>query len=221
MNIIMNKSFIWAWAFKNIVAIIAWTALAILFNKWWIALFALLFVSGIQTKTNSYRVCDGCGKHSPYANSYNEALDKAKEAGWIHYAWKSKRHEDGSVPFGGGWFIMGFDTDEGCYTYHYELKDWDLFQCKELDKGKPWDGHTSKDVRRLLSIPAADVAPVVHGRWDDSGRYTFPGGSTAVRCTECGCALTVSEFRLNNWNYCPVCGAKMDGDAENVRSKNV
>ena len=79
------------------------------------------------------------------------------------HAWKSKRHEDGSVPFGGGWFIMGFDTDEGCYTYHYELKDWDLFQCEELDKGKPWDGHTSKDVRRLLSIPAADVAPVRHG----------------------------------------------------------
>lgn len=71
------------------------------------------------------------------------------------HAWKSKRHEDGSVPFGGGWFIMGFDTDEGCYTYHYELKDWDLFQCKELDKGKPWDGHTSRDVRRLLSIPTA------------------------------------------------------------------
>lgn len=71
------------------------------------------------------------------------------------YAWKSKRHEDGSVPFGGGWFIMGFDTDEGCYTYHYELKDWDLFQCKELDRGRPWDGHTSRDVRRLLSIPAA------------------------------------------------------------------
>ena len=137
------------------------------------------------------------------------------------YAWKSKRHEDGSVPFGGGWFIMGFDTNEGCYTYHYELKDWDMFWCKELDKGKPWDGHTSKDVRRLLSIPAADVAPVRHGRWDDSGRYTFPGGSTAVRCTECGCKLTVSEFRLNKWNYCPNCGAKMDGDAENVRIKNV
>lgn len=67
-------------------------------------------------------------------------------------------------------------------------------------------------VRTIIAgMPAADVAPVVHGRWDDSGRYTFPGGSTAVRCTECGCALTVSEFRLNNWNYCPVCGAKMDG----------
>lgn len=87
------------------------------------------------------------------------------------HAWKSKRHEDGSVPFGGGWFIMGFDTDEGCYTYHYELKDWDLFQCEELDKGKPWDGHTSKDVRRLLSIPAADVAPVVRCK-DCKHRYT-------------------------------------------------
>lgn len=61
------------------------------------------------------------------------------------------------------------------------------------------------------SVPIVDVAPVVHGRWDDSGRYTFPGGSTAVRCTNCGCALTVSEYHLNNWNYCPVCGAKMDG----------
>lgn len=63
----------------------------------------------------------------------------------------------------------------------------------------------------IAAFPAADVAPVVHGRWDDSGRYTFPGGSTAVRCTNCGCALTVSEYHLNNWNYCPVCGAKMDG----------
>ena len=66
----------------------------------------------------------------------------------------------------------------------------------------------------ISEIPAADVAPVVHGRWDDSGRYTFPGGSTAVRCTNCGCALTESEYHLNNWNYCPVCGAKMDGGTD-------
>ena len=71
--------------------------------------------------------------------------------------------------------------------------------------------------RFILNRPAADVAPVVHGHWDDSGRYTFPGGSTAVRCTNCGCALTVSEYHLNNWNYCPVCGAKMDGgDSDEV-----
>lgn len=62
--------------------------------------------------------------------------------------------------------------------------------------------------------PTVDAVPVVHGRWDDSGRYTFPGGGTAVRCTNCGCALTVSEYRLSNWNYCPVCGARMDGGSD-------
>lgn len=67
----------------------------------------------------------------------------------------------------------------------------------------------------IESVPAADVVPVVHGRWDDSGRYTFPNGAAAVRCTNCGCALTESEYRLNNWNYCSVCGAKMDGGADN------
>lgn len=60
------------------------------------------------------------------------------------------------------------------------------------------------------SIPAADVAPVVHGYWDDSGRYTFPNGAIAVRCTICGCALNESEYRLYEWIYYPICGAKMD-----------
>lgn len=123
-------------------------------------------------------------------------------------AWKSKRHEDGSVPFGGGWFIMGFDTDEGCYTYHYELKDWDLFQCKELDKGKPWDGHTSKDVRRLLSIPAADVAPVRHVRWE-------PGNPICPVCGE----DKFKDLDADIWSdwmpdFCPNCGAKMDGGSD-------
>ena len=77
--------------------------------------------------------------------------------------------------------------------------------------GEGFDRGLDRAQRAILDAPAADVAPVVHGRWDDSGRYTFPGGSTAVRCTNCGCALTVSEYHMNNWNYCPVCGAKMDG----------
>lgn len=127
------------------------------------------------------------------------------------HAWKSKRHEDGSVPFGGGWFIMGFDTDEGCYTYHYELKDWDLFQCKELDKGKPWDGHTSKDVRRLLSIPAADVAPVRHGRWVHSRYANCSEQFEIVKCSCCGHKAYAMAFCVRGGNYCPNGGARMDG----------
>lgn len=67
-------------------------------------------------------------------------------------AWKSHRHEDGELCFGGGWFIVGIDTPEGSYTYHYEDKDWDLFDCVELPVSKHWDGHTEKDVTRLFSL---------------------------------------------------------------------
>lgn len=81
----MNKHIYWAWAIKNSISVICWTALAITFDKWWIALFGLLSMSSIQTKYKSYRICDKCGKHSPYADSYNEALEKAKTAGWVHF----------------------------------------------------------------------------------------------------------------------------------------
>lgn len=73
-------------------------------------------------------------------------------------AWKSWKHEDGELCFGGGWFIVGIDTPEGSYTYHYEEKDWNRFDCVELSVAKHWDGHTEEDVTRLMSL---DVRPVV------------------------------------------------------------
>ena len=50
-------------------------------------------------------------------------------------------------------------------------------------------------------IPAADVAPVVHGRWDDSF-----DGITPV-CSVCG---RTHKCYNRTPNYCPNCGAKMD-----------
>lgn len=71
-------------------------------------------------------------------------------------------------------------------------------------------------LRLVGDMPTADVKPVRHGRWDDSGEYIFPDGSKAIVCTECGCALTPDEYQLNRWNYCPVCGARCDlGGADN------
>lgn len=66
--------------------------------------------------------------------------------------YKSKKHSDGEDCFGGGWFIVGCDTAKGQYSYHYELKDFNLFKCKELPEAPEWDGHTSKDVERLLAL---------------------------------------------------------------------
>ena len=55
------------------------------------------------------------------------------------------------------------------------------------------------------SEPAADVAPVRHGRWVEKEKYTF---GIMYECSLC-------ENRIldngHTWNYCPNCGAKMDG----------
>lgn len=63
--------------------------------------------------------------------------------------------------------------------------------------------------------PTIDAVEVVHGWWDDSGRYQFPSGRKAIRCNICGCALSACEYHLLTWNYCPVCGAKMDRERKN------
>lgn len=78
-----------------------------------------------------------------FATIVNQNLDKA---------WKSRKHEDGKPCFGGGWFIVGIDTPVGSYTYHYEDKYWDVYKCVELPTAKHWDGHTDKDVWRLLTL---------------------------------------------------------------------
>lgn len=69
-------------------------------------------------------------------------------------AWKSFKHEDGQYCFdsNGEWFIVGVDTPQGNYTYHYSKEYWDMFHCQELERGKHWDGHTEEDVVRLLTL---------------------------------------------------------------------
>lgn len=68
-------------------------------------------------------------------------------------AWKSYRHEDGEWCFGGGWFVVGIDTPEGTYTYHYENKYWKMFDCVDLPRAPHWDGHTEADAEtRLMSL---------------------------------------------------------------------
>ena len=98
-------------------------------------------------------------------------------------AWKSWKHEDGELCFGGGWFIVGIDTPEGSYTYHYDKMYWNLFECEELPTAKHWDGHTEKDVTRLLSL---DVRPVVLCR-DCKYSYDSVGGWCCSRgiCVDC------------------------------------
>ena len=64
---------------------------------------------------------------------------------------KSKKHNDGELCFGGGWFIVMAHLPDGDISNHYEMKDWDLFWgVTEREKADKWNGHTSKDVLKTL-----------------------------------------------------------------------
>lgn len=65
--------------------------------------------------------------------------------------------------------------------------------------------------RGIGDIPPADVAPVVHGEWEQSlKQYSY----YQYRCSACGCD-NYSHITRNGvvkvMKFCPNCGAKMDG----------
>ena len=63
-----------------------------------------------------------------------------------------------------------------------------------------------KAAKRVSAIPAADVAPVVHGRW----MYEkTEGGFHIWRCSRCGRGMNDNPEGIDL--YCYHCGAKMDG----------
>lgn len=69
-----------------------------------------------------------------------------------------------------------------------------------------------KSARALRKIPAADVAPVVHGRWLHSG---YVDHLEVVKCSECNHEAFAIALYVCDGNYCPNCGARMDGGADN------
>ena len=57
----------------------------------------------------------------------------------------------------------------------------------------------------LDGISTVDAAPVVHGEWVVCG----DGEYVPFMCSACG--KTTSWYHAQTANYCPNCGAKMDG----------
>ena len=62
-------------------------------------------------------------------------------------------------------------------------------------------------VRRF---PAADVAPVVHGRWEWLGPNRLVANCMCGTCSAC----KIRSKYIVNTMLCPNCGAKMDGGGE-------
>lgn len=62
-------------------------------------------------------------------------------------------------------------------------------------------------INALRNAPSDDVAPVVHGQWKASGGL--------LECQNCGeIYSTLGGNEGKAWDYCPNCGARMDGDSD-------
>ena len=72
-------------------------------------------------------------------------------------------------------------------------------------------GGSEGKMSEIRGVPAADVAPVVHGRWVEYPRAHY------FKCSECRYTVpyrkAVSINGRREYSYCPNCGARMDGEA--------
>lgn len=68
----------------------------------------------------------------------------------------------------------------------------------------------AESLKEYQNLAESDVREVVHGEWEDSTEKTFV---PSRKCSACGEVYvyveTESEMNLNNFNFCPNCGALM------------
>ena len=102
------------------------------------------------------------------------------------------------------------DGDSLCRS----LVDW-MFESFGKDDGHDVEFEPiNKVVAGIDAHPTIDAVPVVHGEWTVSRTdygwncVEFP---THCKCSQCGREIPYQDKD----NFCPNCGAKMDGGADN------
>lgn len=92
----------------------------------------------------------------------------------------------------------------------------DAYKLEDLLRSNCARYHCKDDViAAIAQQPTVDAVEVVHGRWVVSGLgYDC--------CSECRKVYMAGYFTIDgnkprpNFNYCPQCGAKMDGGNDNA-----
>ncbi len=68
----------------------------------------------------------------------------------------------------------------------------------------------------IFEFPTIDAAPVRHGRWIGTEYDGYADGFPvydAYECSVCGTEYDTDDGEIT-YNYCPHCGARMDGDGD-------
>ncbi|WP_295211649.1 hypothetical protein [Ruminococcus sp.] len=59
----------------------------------------------------------------------------------------------------------------------------------------------------MAAVPTADVQPVKRGTWENTNT------PNQLRCSNCEIIHFIAQYPYGEINYCPNCGARMDGVA--------
>ena len=90
---------------------------------------------------------------------------------------------------------------EGIRKYYYKNPPNSSYE-EGFDRG------LDRAQRAILDAPAADVAPVRHGRWEQVKSWST---KAKYRCSVCGREImSAAKVNIEKYPYCH-CGAKMDG----------
>lgn len=86
------------------------------------------------------------------------------------------------------------------------------FDAREADDIEMYGVHIiecfpADDAKEIVDeMPTVDAVEVVHGRWEWLGPYRYNDDGMIGTCSVCK-----ERLRIFAHNYCPNCGAKMDG----------
>jgi hypothetical protein len=69
----------------------------------------------------------------------------------------------------------------------------------------------------LSKLPAADVKPVVRGKWIDEGTFADNNNAHAYMCSNCCSHVIEYPEEIKDQHFCYNCGADMEGDDEQSR----
>lgn len=75
--------------------------------------------------------------------------------------------------------------------------------CATSNMPKMWYAGIAFAINHIIHAPKIDAVEVVHGEWIED-EYGF------IHCSICG--MEYDEPEHYKTNYCPNCGAKMDGE---------
>ena len=67
-------------------------------------------------------------------------------------------------------------------------------------------------MREITEFPAADVAPVKHGKWGAYEVFPLTASLNGHPCSECVMRFSTSQIVF--MNYSPNCGARMEQEEE-------